>query len=181
MTITEEFTNRSAGIGTGHADMLPHMQQLHDLAALCSCVVEFGTRTGNSTSAILAGLTSRGGGILYSYDMNPPSCSFEADGAAQWKFTQAKTDELGTIPDCDLLFVDTLHTEAQVRAELKHAGAVRSYIALHDVNMFGFSGEAGQPGIMPAIFDFLARSPEWRVFAYHPSAWGLLVLKRSDL
>lgn len=181
MTITEDFQRRCDANSGGHADMRPHMEQLRDLAALCSCVVEFGTRSGNSTSAILAGLTERGGGILYSYDMNPPACTFEADGAAQWRFTQARTDELGAIPDCDLFFVDALHTEAQVRAELKHAGAVRSYIALHDVNMFGFNGENGQPGIMPAIFDFLARSPEWRVSAYYPSAWGLLVLKRASL
>jgi hypothetical protein len=178
MNIQEEFEHRCSVSSGGHADMRPHMHQLRDLAAECTTACEFGVRSGNSTAAILAGLAKNGGGKLWSFDMNPPQCAFPETGGVQWVFEQANTATLPVIPPCDLLFIDTLHTGPQVAAELQHARSVRRYIAFHDVVMFGWQGEGGD-GILPAIFDFLAEDDQWKVHAFFPSTWGMLVLRRD--
>lgn len=178
MTIHEEFERRCDASSGGHADMRPHMRQLRELAAECKVAVEFGTRSGNSTAAILAGLADNNGEILHSYDIAPKQCDFTETGGVLWKFEQADTAKLPVIPPCDLLFVDTLHTADQVYAELHHARSVRKLIVFHDVNMFGWRGEQNGDGILPAIFSFMADCPEWQVNAYYPSEWGMLALRR---
>lgn len=173
MTIDQLYEARCRGEGAGHSDMLPHMAQLHDLAAQCSTCTEFGVRTGQSTIALLAGLGERG--ELRSYDLHPPQFEFHA---INWKFTQADTANLPSIERTDLLFIDTLHTHGQVAAELRHASHVTSYIAFHDVRMFGWQGECFQDGILPPIFDFLRAHRDWVVRDYFDSQWGMLVLER---
>lgn len=175
MTIKELFEKRCRNeAGAGHPDMLPHMQQIHDLAALCSHCTEFGVRTGQSTVAILAGLDGRG--PLHSYDINPPEFHL---AEPNWVFHQENTKEIKAMQETDLLFVDTLHHADQVRAELAVAEPfVRKYIAFHDVVVNGWSGEGGQPGILNAIFEFMA-GRNWRVREFHPSQWGLLVIERT--
>lgn len=173
MKIDELFDARCRGEGAGHADMLPHMRQLRDLAAECSHATEFGVRTGQSTIALLAGLGDKG--ELHSYDLNPPQFTLQA---ANWHFTQCDTSKLDTIAPTELLFIDTLHTAGQVAAELRHARHASRFIAFHDVRMFGWSGEWFQDGILPPILDFMRAHRDWVVRDYFDSQWGLLVLER---
>ena len=150
-------------------------------------IVEFGVRTGNSTLALLLGLNEGGGEntTLYSYDINPPNVNvalkaFDGVDCTRWVFHQQDTaDPNLKIPNCDLLFIDTLHTEAQVRAELCHHHMVRRWIILHDTVLFGEYGENGQPGINRAINEFL-RNPYWTQRFLFQHNCGLTVLERIN-
>lgn len=175
MEIQELFKQRCLGeAGAGHKDMLPHMEQIRDLAALCSHCTEFGVRTGQSTVAILAGLNGRG--PLHSYDVNPPEFQLACEN---WHFHKGRTNEITAMEETDLLFVDTIHHADQVRAELNVAEpVVKRFIVFHDVIVNGWAGENSQPGILNAIFEFMA-GKNWRVREFHPSNWGLLVIERT--
>lgn len=180
MTIHDLFTLRARGEGgAAHADMIPHMRELHELAQECDHCTEFGVRTGQSTIALLAGMATGGGGKLVSYDLNPPAFERPAlpDGVS-WQFNQGSTAELTAIEPTSLLMIDTLHNSQQVEAELKHAANVTDFVVFHDVVMFGWQPESYGYGILKAIFEWMAQHPEWRVHNFSFSAWGLLVLAR---
>ena len=161
-------------------ELLPH---LYRWATGCETIAEFGTRTGNSTVALLAGMAQReGGGVLYSYDINDCSTILQSVDISpcRWVFSQQDTTQPFLMPTVDALFVDTLHDPEIVTAELTHADNVRSWIGFHDVTTFGQLAEStGQaPGINAAIFDFLADHPEWKVVEHYANCNGLLILGR---
>ena len=181
-TLRELFHARLRGEGAGHADIIEHLPLLHYLATQCTHITEFGVRTGNSTVAFLAGLTPFFATELQSYDLNPPQFEpppMEPNSLLRWRFTQTDTGQLPAIAPTDLLFIDTLHTAAQVEAELRHAAQVRRFLVFHDTVLFGERGEIGQPGIMPAIEAFRRAHPEWREFCHMRNCNGLLVLERT--
>lgn len=162
------------------SDINQHLVALSNYAEQCRSIVEFGVRDGNSTIALLNGIEAAPlGGVLHSFDIAPNRAHVPPLSAnTQWHFTQADTGKLETIPPCDLLFIDTLHTRNHVTAELKHAELVRRWIAFHDTTLFGDRGERGEEGITSAIYDFLARSDAWRVERHWSNNNGLLVLCR---
>lgn len=161
------------------SDINEHCDTLRRLAAQCDHVTEFGVRTGVSTTALLAGRPSR----LVSYDLNP---SREAESlrsvAAPTRFEFRQASSLAVdIEPTDLLFLDTVHTEAQVAGELaRHADRVRRYLVFHDTEIFGEQGEDGGPGIMHAVRKFLEARPEWSVIERYDHNHGLLVLSRAS-
>ena len=166
------------------SDINEHLGTLRQLAReTCGDVAEFGVRTGNSTIALLAGIEDRKeGGTLHSYDLNPAQVTPPERARSKWNFTQADTSKLNAIPFVSLLFIDTLHTYEQVKAELRHAARVDRYLAFHDTVLFGWREEhTGAPiGINRAIFEFLL-SPEgrhWSVCHHNPANNGLTVLER---
>jgi hypothetical protein len=164
------------------SDINQHMPRLRALASCCSVVVEFGTRSGNSTVAFLQGLADRTAGTLHSYDIAPQQFQPpELPESVAWQFHQADTTQLDTIPACDLLFIDTLHNFEVVEAELQHHRQVARWIAFHDTVLFGSRDELGYgPGINHAIFRFLAANHEWAVLEHHAHNCGLLVLQRRQ-
>ena len=157
------------------SDISEHLQTLHDLAArIPDCrVVEFGVRSGNSTCAFLTA-----GATVFSYDISKPSFQPEPSQAIRWTFTQADTGRLDAVPQCDIFFIDTLHTGDHVRRELRMARYCDQYIIFHDTILFGSHGELGQSGITGAIYDFLRDNPHWRVKAHYENNNGLLILAR---
>lgn len=181
-TINEWYDARCAS----QSDINEHLPKLRFLAYYCRHITEFGTRSGNSTVAFLAGLSaiaedSGGACKLVSYDIAPagivpPEC------LCAWEFNQADTGNLKYIESTDMLFIDTLHDCAQVEAELKHAPSVRQYLVFHDTVLFGWREEStdGLPGIMQAILEFLATDEghKWRVLTHDVNNCGLLVLCR---
>lgn len=174
--INQEFGHRCRT----KSDINEHLPLLSSLARGCRLIVEFGVRGGNSTVAMLHGL-SRGlpPAHLYSYDIRPNRAILPEPDGVDWVFSQCDTSKLGDIPDCDMLFIDTLHTEDQVRSELRHARRVGSYIALHDTVLFGQNGERGERGIMPAIREFLAEHDEWSILYDCQNNNGMMVLARE--
>jgi hypothetical protein len=156
-------------------DIAAHMPTLLRLAKECETVVEFGNRTGNSTLAfLLAGCRT------YSFDLAGQQFTPPADSAHLWSFHQANTTTLLDIPECDMLFIDTLHNYDVVVAELLHAPKVRRYIAFHDTVLFAYADESGPgPGIWKAVEEFIAANKGvWELRLQHDYCNGLTVLER---
>lgn len=159
-------------------DIQNHLPRLRALATQCESVVEFGTRTAVSTTAILHGQPAR----FTAYDINRSDKAawlLEVSGRTHYRFVTADTRKI-EIESCDMLFIDTLHVYEQLSAELAlHADKVRSKIVMHDTVTFGTVGEVpGSKGLRPAIQEFLAKGG-WRVESEYTDSNGLTVLKRA--
>jgi len=158
-----------------HSDIHQHCPALRRLAGQSGVVVELGMRHGVSTTALLAGQPD----TLVTTDLhrNPVVDQLTAvRGRTEFSFVQG--DSRSVAPRvCDLLFIDTRHTQMQLAAELKlHAPHCRHWIALHDTETFGEIGEDGEPGLRPAIREFLAQNPQWFVLSHDRENHGLTVL-----
>lgn len=137
------------------SDIQHHLPLLFALAR--GNVLELGTRTGVSTAALLAGVEVHGGHV-YSLDIDPRSAGVAA-GHPQWTFragsstdpqlaAQVSTNAGG---DFRLALVDTIHTDAQVTAELmlwSEYMAPGGAICVHDPETF--------PGVRAAVERFCA-------------------------
>lgn len=165
------------------SDINEHLPLLAELASQCSQIVELGVRHGNSTTALLAGLDRRYFGVrqLHSFDIH--DCrnqqltdTLASDGhGVEWIFTQADSLRI-EILECDMLFIDTLHTAEQLRGELYfHRGKVEKWIVLHDTETYGEHGEGGGDGLNRAIEDV---ATDWRVVRRLTNNNGLAVLER---
>lgn len=170
----------------------PHLQTLRHYASKCEIACEFGVKRGFSSSALLMGAA-----VVHSWDIAPTrEAQRLAQLAPRWDY-HIEDSRLCQTPVCDLLFVDSLHTYAQVKAELDTMrGLIRKYLICHDVLTFGSVGADGESGrqswayepgqsvpqehlgIMPAILEFMAADPCWDVLEINPYSHGLLVLKR---
>lgn len=165
-----------------HNDIMGHMAVLALLASQCKSIAEFGVRTGNSTTAFLFGLSQNDGGELHSYDINQPQIDYNPHQQAptvRWNFTKTDTSSLDLqVPDVDLLFIDTLHTYKQVKAELMHAKAVQKWIVLHDTELNKLRGEMNGGGIWQAVEEFLQENPRWKVGVHFRHNNGLTILTK---
>lgn len=167
------------------SDIFMHLPVLNQYAQKCKHVTEMGVRTGWSTRALLIEDI-----VLRSYDL-------ELDPLVQTLFDTAKSinkdveyiaaDVLKIeLDETDMLFIDTLHSHNQLKAELKlHAGKVRKYLAFHDTHTFGTKGQneldgrEDPYGLLTAILDFLINHPEWRIVHHSPFNNGFTVLERT--
>jgi cephalosporin hydroxylase len=161
------------------SDIKEHLELLRNLAVTHENVVEFGVRYGTSTIALLAGAPRR----LTSYDIrcqiNITQFQSVVNPRTTFQFFEADTLE-ADIPECDFLFIDTLHTASQVSAELfRHAPQVAKTIALHDTVTFGQVGEDGGPGLLIGIECFLADNVGWKIFKHYENNNGLMLLRRT--
>lgn len=163
------------------SDINEHLPVLRRLAENVESVVEFGVRDVVSSWALLVAMPKR----LRCYDIHR---SLQVDVLARlgqavyqhcdFAFMQADTLKADIEP-CDLLFIDTVHTYAQLSAELtRHASKVRKRIVLHDTETYGEYGEDGGPGIWEAIGELLATG-EWYVEERYRNNNGLTVLVRT--
>lgn len=154
------------------SDIYEHLPILKEYADRCDHVTEFGVRGCVSLHAFLASKARK----VVAYDIANvavPDCE---------KLTFINADVLtADIEPTDLLMIDTLHTFAQLCAELaRHAGQVKRYIACHDTAMFGEQGEDGSiPGLKLAIQEFLVARPEWWLCYTTTINNGLTILQRA--
>ena len=157
---------------------LEHCDKLRELAAQADSVVEFGMRHGVSTVALLAGQPKQ----MISYDLHQDPVADllkSRQGATAFSFVQGDSLSVDIEP-CDLLFIDTRHTAAQLTAELeRHARNVRRRIVLHDTQIFGERGEDAGPGLLVALRAFLKANPEWSVIDHTQVNHGLTVISRD--
>jgi cephalosporin hydroxylase len=165
-----------------------HLATFQRLGAECETICEFGIGWGTSTWAFLSTKPK----WMRSYDIQ----DYEQLGLLKetaknmnwdWQLLLQNTAEPSFhIEECDLLFVDSLHTGDHVEAELRHnAQYVKKYIIFHDIVKFGSIGQnsigmitPGVRGINSAIDDFLANHPEWQVKERYENCHGLLVIER---
>lgn len=149
-------------------------------------VVEFGVRSVVTTWAFLAARPRS----LVSVDIEDPpmdariaaeTCA--AEEGIDFRFLWGSTLEIEPV-SCDLLFIDTLHTHRQLRAELeRHAAGVARFIAFHDTVTFGFVGMDGtRPGLQDAIEELIAGkiagTGKWALRWHDEKCNGLCVVER---
>ena len=151
---------------------------LRDLAKECKSVTEMGVRYIVSTWAFVEGLN---GGKLTSIDIKHPSF-YGADitliekaceeKGIDFKFIEASTLDI-TIEKTDLLFIDTLHTYDQLKAELKlHADKANKYIVLHDTESC--------PEMWPAVEELIA-TKKWKIKNRYTHNNGVTVLEKCSV
>lgn len=163
------------------SDINENLHLLYEISKECSTVIEFGVRTGVSTRAFL-----NTDATLISYDivLNPEvSRLFELaqSRGKDVQYIQANVLDI-EIPQCDLLFIDTLHTYPQLAEELAlHSSRVNKYIAFHDTHTFGLRGETGKDdrGLLTAIIEFLIQHPEWKFKVHKANNNGLTILEKT--
>jgi hypothetical protein len=166
---------------------------LCELAEGLKRVVEFGVKGGASSSALI-----RGARHVTSFDLveTAEARELEAVAGERWDYRIEDSRTAEPFP-CDMLFIDSLHTYAQVSAELERWASFTSRLVFHDTMTFGSVGADGETGrhswqyvpgqsvpmehlgIRPAIDELMIREPDWRVGYSTPESHGLLVLERA--
>lgn len=180
------------------SDINEHLPILNKLATKVNHITEFGTRHGDSTIAILAGI-DKTNKQLVSYDLFKSNIVNQLETMTQnFKFIQADTLTI-EINQTDFLFIDTLHTYYQLYSELiKHSKNVTTYIALHDTVSYGENDEpfydsnsevrmsqliqkTEKQGLKIAINDFLDTEDgkNWFIGQTFENNNGLTILKRK--
>lgn len=171
----------------------PHLPRLRSLAQGLDVAVEFGVKRGASSSALLLGAA-----VVLSYDVVATAQARELQAIAgpRWHYV-IEDSRKADVPACDLLFVDSLHTFQQTKAELEaHADKAGRFLVFHDTITFGSVGAKGESGehswqymrgqscptsclgIRPAIDELMIRDLSWRIVAHYTESHGLLVLER---
>jgi hypothetical protein len=194
------------------SDINEHLETLKKLASECDTVIEFGVRWMVSIIA----LAVSGCKNLHAYDTTDPA------GFDPYRFQQLKNYcernninfylnevnvlNIKTIPQCDMLFLDTYHSYLQLKCELfLFSDKVKKYIVMHDTFSFSASDEcyitreswfdmckdnpeilkivdikSEKSGLTSAIEEFLELNPEWEVFEKYTNNNGLTILKRNS-
>jgi len=166
-----------AAVCADPSDLIGCLPTLRELAAQVADVVEFGTGSGRSATAFLAGQPES----LKTYDVeHHPGLRDRLElvrGRTRLEVHRADVLEIPPI-ECDLLFVDTIHTGRHLWQELsRHGPGVRRWIVLHDtVSYFDWDGMMDEPGLGPAIRRWLQTHPEWHVWRHLSAGHGLTVL-----
>lgn len=190
-------------------DIYQHLPTLYSLAATCSSVAELGVGARQSTWAMLAGLADVAAAdgrraVLTSVDIDGDldKCwisALAAKAGVDYTFIKHDSAKIRLPSPVDLLFIDTWHTCAHLRRELRaHHAMARKYIVMHDTAVDRVHGDSvrcqhdiaqdvqrsGYPehevrlGLEPAIVEFLFRHPEWVVHSVYENNNGLTILKR---
>jgi hypothetical protein len=166
MTLEELYQTRC---NTGH-NIDKHLPILRQYAERCERVTEFGTDIGFSTCAFLVARPAR----LDCYDVvRTEEVNLLASlcpAGTVFEFHQFDTLTVEICPT-DLLFIDTIHTYAQVKAELeRHGHNVRRYLIFHDT--------VSNPGIVPAIEEYTT-AHHWTLEHWLTDQSGLAIYRRE--
>ena len=139
-------------------------------------------------------------------DMDVPK-EIAADHGIDLVFLQENSATVDFGQNVDLLFIDTYHVYGHLKRELAHHHSkVNKYIIMHDTTIDEILGETvrimytyrpdlspqvmaeqtGYPvleiikGLGPAIKEFLAEHPEWKLLEKLTNSSGMTVLTRVD-
>jgi hypothetical protein len=162
------------------SDINEHLPVIKKYGEECNTIMEMGVRTLVSTWALLASkpkkLTSID--LNYSQDVELAKRLSALEGI-EFEFIVGSTLAL-TPRSVDFLFIDTLHTYEQLKEELRlHGNMAQKYIAFHDTQMFRFVDQTGiGRGLWPAIEEFLADNPHWKLELDLQNNNGLAIIKR---
>jgi hypothetical protein len=186
------------------SDINEHLPTLHSYAKQCNTIVECGVRHAVSSYAFAYGLLGNPNNKLVLVDpvkSVPEIDNFlkecEAEGVNA-SFIQSSDLECPLV-ETDMLFIDTWHIYGHLKRELAYwHSSVKKYIIMHDTTVDEWLGETircgwnaveqskkfGIPvdeinkGLWPAIEEFLAEHPEWKLEKRYTHNNGLTILKR---
>lgn len=152
------------------SDIQEHLPRLFE-AAKGQCL-EIGTRSGVSTSALLAGVEEHGGHV-YSIDIN--DCSSVFFGHPQWEFVQSDTQTqspflVALCAKPDVLFVDGDHTFQGALSDLMNFGTGAKVIFVHDTDC-----PDTFPGVRKAVETFCEETK--RSVIYHHGSYGMAEIR----
>ncbi len=162
---------------TQPTDIHEHLQTLHVLTIELNLknILELGTRTGESTIALLLAAKKLRGRVT-SVDINPCDEAKEKikklDLEQHWNFIQEDDLKLNWDKQIDHLFIDTSHTYDQTISELKKFEPfVRKggLISLHDI--------VSSPPVLRAINDFISKRNDIRFYKFFHNN-GMAVLRK---
>jgi hypothetical protein len=158
-----------------------HLNKMRELGSSCKHITELGVNSGQSTWAWVAANPKR----LVCVDNNPAvklPIITQACKEQGISFDLIIEDSLKVhLEQTDILFIDTLHTEHQLKRELfDHNHLVNKLIILHDTESYGSIGEDGKRGgLQLALCSFLlANTKQWRLASHFPNNNGLTVIER---
>lgn len=153
------------------SDINEHLNTLRAYAGRSERVVEFGTRGGVSTLALLDGQPSSL--ITVDVDKNLVNVDHIYECVGDTKFSSIIKSSLEyEIGVCDLLFIDTDHTYEQLSAELNmHNQSVTRWIIMHDTESYA--------GCKLAVNDFISNHKVyWKQLVHYTNNNGLTILER---
>lgn len=191
------------------SDIYEHLPTLRAYASECESAIEMGVRNCVSSWALALGLLEnrKEMKLLILNDIN--ICNTDRLESSLEK-TPIQIQMIwgnnlnGTIRAVvDLCFIDTWHVYGQLKRELAYyAPLTKKYIIMHDTTVDEWGGEtvrnihkydpdqqslqSGFPkeeilkGLWPAIEEFLAANPEWKLHRRWTNNNGLTVLKRME-
>lgn len=180
MSILEIYNSKC----NDNSDICQHLPTLKQYSEKVDSIIELGARSIVSTWAFLMGNPKS----LISLDIKHPSTYIEYDpDGCNLELVYSLSKESGIyfafiegdsvttrLPECDLMFFDTLHTQEQLSAELKaHGLSVKKYMIFHDTETY-------KNELLPAIFDFQKGNPQWKTEYIWTNNNGLAVLKNEN-
>lgn len=178
MTIEQLYTERcNRPKENNHPDIFEHLPVLRKYAEQVTTIAEIGVRTGNSTTAFLAGLQKHGG-HLYSFDIAKQQFFPPCVARVGWMyFMEDTTKPECIVPKVELFFIDGCHRYDAVKADLRHAALATRFLIMHDTNEerdanFG-------DGVVRAMEEFMDDHREWRIVERLRNNNGLTVMKRK--
>ena len=150
------------------SDINEHLPTIKKYTEECDSVLELGVRWIVAAYAFLAGNPKKYVGM----DLDEPSrWGADLDPAIY-----------NSLPNFDLIFIDTDHTYEQVKNELEiYHKKCNKYLMLHDTVSFRYGGfKEDKKGIWEAITEFLENHPEWELWESFANNNGLTILKHVD-
>lgn len=192
-------------------DINEHLETLKNIASECNTVIEFGVRC---MVSIFSFATS-GCKNLLAYDIYHPAVfdKYKFDQLEiyckkyriNFQFFQKDVLLLETIPECDLLFLDTIGTYFQCKCELTlFSKKVKKYIIIHDTDLYAEKDELSVSkeewigkynsneiiksiieldnnsfGLNKAIDEFLQSNKNWKLYRKYKNNNGLTILKKN--
>jgi len=188
------------------SDINEHLVTLEKYARECESIFETGVRGCVSSWAFLHGLMHNKSGkkVLFMNDIDECNVEdlmdkanlFGVAASYEWK----NNLELDIETNYDITFIDTWHVYGQLKRELDLFSKITNkYIIMHDttvdewngetirMNMnakeqseiSGFSIEEINKGLWPAIDEFLAKNPDWKIKERFTNNNGLTILYKD--
>jgi hypothetical protein len=189
------------------SDINEHLLFLEDISKSCESILECGVRTVVSSWSFLNGLVKneKAQKMLHSCDLERSNNINVLEAACKEQnvsFTFHGCSDLDLpFQTYDLIFIDTWHIYGHLKRELsKFNKMALKYIVMHDTEVDRVKGETIrngwnahqqskdtgipvdeiQKGLQPAIDEFLAEHPEWKIKEHFTHNNGLTVLERTS-
>jgi hypothetical protein len=182
------------------SDIYEHLPTLARYASECNHITEMGISNGTSYSFAHA-LKNKKDNKLVIVNIGPDDPSLKIDcGNENINVVFHQSSSLDCpLEQTDLLFIDTWHVYGMLKRELERWNTyVGKYIIMHDTTVDEWAGETirdrlnpkeqsektGIPiheitkGLWPAIREFLASHPEWKIRERYNNNNGLTILER---